>query len=331
METYEVRVYSELAFRYKDPSAWFHIGDIFVPNKMPSYKGKYFVDGALDWYRRHSGELSKEGYPQEIAGTTAEVSWETTPRGLSFPLQIRDLKDYISFGYQSEAQMQQRKVEYLTHHVKLNRECAGITFIETDANYDADQIYTIGVTGGISTAGWNNKTTSNPISDVMVIKRANKRINTMAMNYTVLTYLMEHPDILDAATVNGAARDASLKPEVQVAFLENVFGLKVLVFMADAVSNSTLAVASQTKTSIWGNYVWFGYVDGQAVEGNPDRLTWGKEYIYAPEGEGVEGFIYKETIDQRAGIHGKIHMDLGYDNQFATYAKSYGAKLKSVY
>lgn len=331
METYEVRVYSELAFRYKDPLAWFHIGDIFVPNKMPSYKGKYLVDGALDWFRKHNGELSKEGYPQEISGTNSEVTWETVPRGLSYPLQIRDLKDYTSHGYQSEAQFQQRKVEYLTHHVKLNRECAGVTFLATDANYDADQIYTVASTAGISAAVWSNKTSSNPISDVMLIKRNNKHLNAMAMNYTTMTYLMEHPDILDAATVNGSARDASLNPVVQQSYLENVFGMKILIFMADAVANATLPVVSQTKTPIWGNYVWFGYVDGQAVEGNPDRLTWGKEYIYAPDGEGVEGFIYKETIDQRAGIHGKIHMDLGYDNQFATYAKSYGALLKGVY
>ncbi len=331
MRTFETPIYSELAFHYANKSTFFNIDKIIVPFPVQDYKGKYDVDGDLDWFRYYSGELSKEGYPMSVAQSSSQITWETNPCGLNYPLQIRDLKNFRNFSYTSEAQMEQRKWEFLSNLVKINREIKGVTFIEDDTNYDSGQVYTIGAGDLATSTVWSNQTTSNPVRDVNVVKRQNKWVTDMAFNYLTMCYLVEHPVLLDAATGDGPNPDAQSPIDTQLAWLSRVLGLRCSVFMSEAVTDSTGTIASQAKSDIWGTYVWFGRVDMESGPGNLQIPTWAHEYVFQPQGSGYEGFIANTTIDERAGLHGVMQLDLGYDNMNKVYAKSYGAKIKGVY
>jgi hypothetical protein len=144
---------------------------------------------------------------------------------------------------------------------------------------------------------------------------------------------MEHPIILDAATGDGPHPDMLSPMDVQLSWLSKIFGLRCHCFMAECVANSAAPVATQASTGatdIWGTYVWFGVVDSETSE-NLKIPSWGIEYRYQPEGVGFEGYIANETVDDRAGLHGFVDIDLGYDNQLQTHASLYGARLDGVY
>lgn len=330
MRTYYVPEYGELAFHYANKGQWFAINDIMVPFPVTDYKGEYRVDGTLDWFRYYNGDLSKEGYPMDVALSDSLVTWETTPLGMSYPLQVRDLKNFKNFSYASEQQMEQRKWEFLANLVKINREIKGVELVEDDANYDSGQVLTIGAGSLTASTVWSSSL-ANPIYDVSVIKDGNKFLTNMSFNYKTLVYLMRNPIILQAWTGTGPDPDMTMPIGQQLAGLTKVLGLRCSCFMADAVTNSAAAPASQTKSTIWGNYVWFGRVDTESAPGNLQIPTWAHEFRFQPPGENYEGFIANRTVDERAGLHGMMHLDLGYDSQFKVYAKSYGAKIKGVY
>ena len=52
-------------------------------------------------------------------------------------------------------------------------------------------------------------------------------------------------------------------------------------------------------------------------------------YIFAPVTDN-RGWIMNETIDKRAGLVGKLHLDVGYFNQYKAYGKLYGQILQNV-
>jgi hypothetical protein len=320
---------AELAFHYANKDMWFAMDKIFVPFPVDDPEGQYSVDGALDWYKFYEGKLSKAGYPEEVKMGNAYLPWKTRPIGLSYKLEIRKLNSYRSYSYVSKAQMEQRKWEYLANAIKINREVLGKRVIETDANYEASQIYTIGA-GSMGSVWSGNLGT--PIDDVAVIKLGNRWLTDMAFNYKTLVYLMKQPSILDAIAGDGPHPDKQSPVETQLGWLSSVFGLRCHVFMAEAVQNNIDDPTTQSKTDIWGNYVWFGRVDTESTAGNLEIPTWAHEFkLTDPEGMDRGGFTAVRTVDERAGSRGWMNLDLKYDNQLKVYAKPYGARLDGVY
>ncbi len=320
---------AELAFHYANKDMWFGMDKIFVPFPVTDPEGQYSVDGALDWFKFYEGKMSGAGYPEEVKMGNSFVSWKTRPIGLSYSLDIRKLNSYKAYGYQSKAQMEQRKWQYLANAIKINREVLGKRVIETDGNYDSGQVYAIGA-GGMGSVWSGNAGT--PINDVSLIKLGNRWLTDMAFNYSTLIYLMKQPSILDAAVGDGPHPDMQSPVETQLAWLSKVFGLRCHVFMAEAVQNNIDDPSTQSKTDIWGNYVWFGRVDSESTAGNLEIGTWAHEFkLTDPDGMDSGGFTAVRSTDDRAGSRGWMQLDLKYDNQLKTYAKSYGARLDGVY
>lgn len=339
--TYNTQEAVNLALQYKDPLEWFAIDEIFDRMPISTQKGKYRVDDQLAWYQRFDFHLGPDGYPKEVDKADSEVTWATEPRGRSYGINIADLKDYASRGYQSAEQMKQAKWEYLIHVAHINKELAGIAEIATDANYLAANLHTQGAgdfAAAVATTGraglaWSNPN-STPINDVAFLKKENKRATTIAMSYTTFNDLMLNPQILDYGSITAADRD-SMSPSVSKRYLEACFKLYVVVFMAEAVTAATadLPLASQEKGEVWGDYVWVGAVN----KTSPDlpvgaRLqvpNWGLQWVYAPVVDN-QGWIMNETIDKRAGMTGKLFLDCGYYNDFDKYAYIYGQRLDGV-
>jgi hypothetical protein len=320
METINRLDYAELAFHYQDPTAWYSADKCFVQEKKPTQQGKYRVGTANDYYKLADVSMPDMGYPKTIDQTDAFVEWDCTNKGLNVKLKQADLENFRSFGYQSAADMVQRKIEFLAHRTRIAKESAAVTFFETAANFDAANINAAG-------AVWTNKTGSNPITDVLALRAEVKHLTHMAFNYTTLMALMQHPVIMDYLT---DSVDKSADPLIWAAKLESIFGLKIVLFAADVVADATLTPASYTKQQIFGNYVVF-FNHNPAAGANPDVPTWAKEFVFDVPGLTAEGWLVQQTVDQRAGYTGVMDIDLKYCNQYKVYATSYAGKITGVY
>lgn len=335
-ETYFAQEAVDLALAYKDPQDWFKIDEIFVSQYVDAEKDEYRVDDELAWYQRLDFHLGKDGYPLDVDYNDSTIAWACEPRGRSFPLAVRKLKQYRRYGFSSAEQMKQRKWEYLIHMALISKELAGIAAIADDTNYHANNLHTQGAgdfttstTTGLSGLAWSN-VNSTPINDVDFLSRENPRGNTLAFSWITLHDLMINPQILDAGSITASDRDG-MSPSVSIRYLESVFKKRVVVFMAEAVTSATadLPLASQAKGQMWGDYVWHGLVNKASQGPRIDLPTWGHQYIFAPVVDN-RGWIMNETIDARSGLTGLIHMDCGYFNQFKKYAYLYGQRLDGI-
>ncbi len=339
--TYFVQDSVKLALNYKDPQEWFSINEIFDIMPVQTQKGEYRVDDELAWYQRLDFHMGPDGYPKSVDYGDSYVTWATEPLGRSYEINIPDLRDYSSRGYQSAEQMKQGKWQYLIHMAYINKELAGIAEITTDANYDSNNLHTQGAgdfAAAVATTGraglaWSNQS-STPINDVAFLKKENKRATTIAMSYVTFNDLMMHPQILDYGSITASDRD-NMSPAVSKRYLEACFKLRVVIFMAEAVTSATadLPLASQAKGEVWGDYIWVGAVNKTSPElPNGERLrvpNWGLQWVYAPVSDN-QGWIMNETIDKRAALTGKVYLDCGYYGDFDKYAYLYGQRLDGV-
>lgn len=335
--TYEVQEYAQLALAYKDPDEWFIADEIFIPQYMPSRKGKYRLDDLLSWFQLWDFHLGPDGYTTAVDVGDSFIEWATDPRGKHYPLPYDKLKDYASQGFSSSEQMKQVAWEYLIHAALINKEAAMITAIEdTTNNYDAANVHTQGsgdfaaavATTGRAGLAWSNPN-STPLNDIFFLKKENKRANTMVISWTTLSDLMLHPQILDHGGVAAPTR-GEMDPAVSIPYLEACFKLRVLVSKAEAVTAATadLPAASQSKSEMWGDYVWVGNINKRSQGPRMAQPTWGHQYIFAPLVD-ARGWIMKESIDDEKLIT-LVKLICGYYNQFKPWAKSYGQILQGI-
>ncbi|MCP4568511.1 MAG: hypothetical protein GY841_13115 [FCB group bacterium] len=330
MYTYTVQNMANMALAYKDPDAWFQADEIFVPQMVNTIKGSYDVDDALAWFQNVDMHVGPDGYPTSMDIGNSTVEWSTEPRGKNISINIADLKDYGSRNYTSAEQMKQVKWELLIRTARINKEIAAVAQITTDGNYDAANRHVIGAGDFAASLAWSNAN-SRPINDVDFLVRENSRANTIAMSWTTFRDLMINPQILDYGSITAESRD-NMTPKVSIRYLESCFNLRVVIFKSEAVTAATadLPIASQVKGEIWGDYIWTGVVNKASQGARMELPTWGHQYIYSPVTDN-RGWIMTETIDQRAGAGvGELKLDLGYYNQYKTYATSYGQRLNGV-
>ncbi len=330
MRTYDVQEATSLALAYKDPAEWF-IGDrIFVKQPVDKMKGKYRVDDPKAWYQNLSFDIGKEGYALEADMGDSFVEWDCEGRARGVSIMYDDLKDYASRGFTSADQMKQARWEFIIHLAHINKEVAAISAITTDANYDAANRHAIGAGDFAAALPWSNSA-SKPIDHIDFLKRENKYANTMVIPWITYHDLMMHPQILDAGSVTASDRD-NMSPSVSIRYLEAIFKLSIVVSKADVITAATadLPIASQVLGPIWGDYIWVGNVNMQSNGPRMALPTWGKQYIYTPVVDN-QGWMTTETIDPRAGGGvGKLILDLGFYNQYKTYATPYGQRLNGI-
>lgn len=325
--TYEVPEYLELALSYRDPDEWLIADEIFVPQYKETKQGKYRVDDSLMWFQRYDFRVGKEGYPTDVDVKDAFIEWNTERLGKSYPISFDQMKDYKARGFASAEQYRQFAWEYLVHIAKIQKEIAAITEIETSGNYDAANLHTVTAGDFAGSTVWSDSVHATPISDVEFLKMENPVANTIVMSALTMYDLMKCGQILDFGSVTASDRN-QMSPRITKEYLQNCFGLTVLVSKAQAITAATAdrPTASQAKGPLWGNYVWVGLVNKQSQGPRAAQPTWGHEYVYSPV-EGQRGWDMTETRDDRAKV---LHLDLNYWNEYQVYAKSYGQKLAGV-
>jgi len=329
--TYRVPDAVDMALAYYDPDEWFVADQIFVRQPKPSKKGSYYVDASTMWYQRYDFRLGKDGYPLNVDVSDSEVTWDCQVRGRSYPIDVSDLEDYKSHGFNSAEEYRQHGWEYIIHMAMINKEIAAVTAIaDTTNNYDAANVHTIGAGDFAGSSAWSDATNGTPITDVNFLKYENPFATHIAFSWLTMKDLMNNSQILDFGSVTAADRD-QMSARVTQQYLSMCFGLEVIVSRAQAVTAATadLPVASQTKGALWGDYVWVGLVNPQATGSRVQRPTWGHEYVFAPVTD-PSGWIMKETYDELKGMTGELKLSAGYFNQYKPYAKSYGQLLSGV-
>jgi len=337
--TYIKKDQADLAYRYANEDSDFKIGEIFVPDRRADLEFLYRTDAINDWFKRTSGLLRRDGYPEQINRSDSTTSASLSPRGLSRLLELAKIKNPMAHGYATPDAWMDDEWMFLRHRTLINREAAGVEVIEADGSYNSDQLYEIGGADPqdadlISTVPWSNLL-SKPRSDVNVIKKNNRHLTHMACGRDVYCDLLLNPQLLDASESSAPIKE-STDPNITLPWLERTLGLKIILLEAESVDDSSLPQASQTKTDIFGyktsiskRYVWFGRVDPNAGGGRQSIPTWGKEFVYEPA-ESVGGFIALEKVDQYAWLMGTVELIMGYFNAYEVYGKAYGARLDGV-
>lgn len=329
--TYSVQEAVELALAYRDPEEWFVADKIFVRQPRDTKKGEYRIDAEMMWYQRYDFQLGKEGYPLDVDVSDSTIEWNCEPRGRSYPIPFDKLRDFKSRGFSSSEQYRQAAWEYLIHMAMINKEIAAIAAVaDTSNNYDSTNVHTIAAGDFAGSSAWSSATLGKPITDVNFLVHENPFANTMVISALTMKDLMNNAQILDFGGVTASDRN-QMNARVTQEYLSMCFGLNVIVSRAKAVTAATadLPLASQAKGALWGDYVWVGLVDATAQGPRVQRPTWGHEYVFTPVVEN-QGWIMNETIDERAGLVGKLQLDVGYFNQYKAYGKLYGQILQGV-
>lgn len=323
--TYDRPELARLAQAYRDPATKF-VADIVMPAfGVPTTKGKYRYQPEKTWFDRHDTSLpSPSGLPNEVDFTDAFANYDLYKVGLSKFFTAEELAQPQVYGYVSSAQMMQEAIEFLSHKIRIDKECRIADFMNTTGNY-ASGFY------GAASVKWDTYATSDPLNDVMTYKAKLLGDPTlMVINDDVLRVLQMHPKVLAASTVQGSKRDATVNPYVTVEFLQNYFGIPQIVVAAARVNSASDTTATNTLTKIWTDNVFIGHVNPMAA--NSQMVgTFAKQLrLEMPQFAGADGWVVREHENPRAGIYGGRHIDIGMWIQPIVHAQKLGALITDV-
>ena len=326
METYFRPDLAQLAFAYKDPMSWYISPEIAVPTPVPYEKGQFRVKNFSTYYLHADTRMGRSGYPGSLDETDSFLNYDCEPLGLNTFLKGAELANPQQYGYQSEADMIQRKTEWLAHLMKLDRESRCKTFTDDDTNYNASNILTL--TG---TDQWSDLTNSDPLSDIMDAKALCKHINTMIISDTTARYLQQHPKLIAAGFPTAPDR-SSINPWISTQFMQAYFNIeRVIIGMSQKLTNSQIPAATSTaRSDIWDDRaILFHYNPAAAT--NPDVPTWARMFYMSVNGTDQEGWVVNEEYDRRAGLLGGLNIDVGYYVDFAVYAEELAVCIDGTY
>ena len=323
--TYDRPDYAQLAQAYKDPATSF-VADVVVPPMgVKTTKGKYRYMPEKTWYDRHDTTLpSPSGLPNEVEWSDTFANFDLYKLGLSKYFSAEELAQPQVYGYTSSQQMMQEAIEFLSHKIRLDKECRIATFMNTTGNY-ASGFH------GAPSVKWDTYATSDPLADVLTYKaKLLGNATIMVMNDDVLRVLQQHPKILGAATMTGSKRDASINPFVTVEFLQNYFGIPQIVVASARVNSASDTLSTNTLTRCWTDNVFIGHVN-QASRDSQMVGTFAKQLrLELPQFSGSDGFVVREHDNARAGVFGGKHIDIGYYIQPIVHAQKLGAMITDV-
>lgn len=323
--TYDRPDYAMLAQAYRDPAVKFVADVVMPPFGVQTTKGKYRYQAEKTWFDRHDTALpSPSGLPNEVEYSDTFANFDLYKLGLSKYFSAEELAQPQVYGYVSTQAMMQEAIEFLSHKIRLDKECRIADFVNTTGNYASGFHGAPGVR-------WDTYATSDPLSDVMTYKaKLLGDATIMVINDDVLRVLQQHPKILAAATVTGSKRDASINPYVTVEFLQNYFGIPQIVVAGARVNSASDTTATNTLTKIWTDNVFIGHVN-QAASQSQMVGTFAKQLrLELPQFAGAEGFVVREHENARAGVFGGRHLDIGYYIQPIIHAQKLGALITDV-
>lgn len=323
--TYDRPDYAQLAQAYRDPATKF-VADVILPAfGVQTTKGKYRYQAEKTWFDRHDTSLpSPSGLPNEVEWSDTFANFDLYKIGLSKFFTAEELAQPAVYGYSSSQQMMQEAIEFLSHKIRIDKECRIADFVNTTGNYASGF-------QGAAPVKWDTYATSDPLNDVMTYKaKLLGDATIMVINDDVLRVLQMHPKVLAASTVSGNKRDAAVNPYVTVEFLQNYFGIPQIVVAPARVNSTSDTTATSTLTKIWTDNVFIGHVNANA--GRSQMVgTFAKQLrLDLPSFSGSEGWVVREHENARAGIFGGKHIDIGMWIQPIVHAQKLGALITDV-
>lgn len=163
--------------------------------------------------------------------------------------------------------------------IELAREQRIATLVTTAGNYAASHKETL---AGVDQ--WSDDD-SNPLEDKQTAESALEldagvSVNTAVVPKTIFNRLTRHPLLLDAFKYT---KGGALTKEL----IASYFDIEPDRFLVPgAVKNTAALGAAASLSRIWGDFVWFGFVDPSA--NSPlDGITFGKTFRVAQEGQDV--------------------------------------------
>lgn len=324
METYNRPDLGQLAFAYKDPVSWFIANEIAVPTPVPYEKGQFRVKDFNAWYLHPDTRMGRSGYPNTIDTNDSFLNYNCEPLGVNVFLKGAELKNPAQYGYPSAQDMIQRKIEWESHLMKIDREARCKTFVDDDTNFNASNILTLA-----GTDQWSDLTNSDPLADIMDAKALCKHINTMVISDTTARYLQQHPKLIAAGFPTAPNRSA-INPWISAEFMQAYFNIqRVIIGMGQKVANSQIP-DTVTLGDFWDDACLL-FHHNPAAGANPDVPTWARMFYMSVDGTDAEGWIVKETMDERAGLFGGVNIDVGYYIDFAVYAEELAVRIDGTY
>jgi hypothetical protein len=235
------------------------VGEALFPTvTVQKQSGKYYVFGREAWLPETSDYRAPGTEANEIPGFTVSLD---TFYAQEHALQVaitdeeREMVD-PAFAPDRDGTM------LLTSKILLGRELAMYNLVTTTTNY-ATGFATTMTNGTLSTGTqWDSytSTSSNPITDVRTgVRKIHSKIfmepNTIVIPYVVMSYLEDHPVIIQRIQY---AEAAILTPDI----IASVFGIQKVIVPGVGYATGPVGSSGNALTVgyLWGDNVLIAYV-----------------------------------------------------------------------
>lgn len=173
--------------------------------------------------------------------------------------------------------------------IELAREARIAALVTNAANYAASHKQTLAVA-----TQWSHAD-SDPLqakldAEAVIEQDAGVSVNTAVIPKAIYNRLLRHPDIIDAFKYT---RGGAITKEM----LASYFDIEPDRFLVPgAVKNTAALGAAASLARIWGDFVWFGFVDPAATSAE-DGITFGKTFRVPQDGQPI---LVREFTDEPA-------------------------------
>ena len=316
--------YAKLAQAYKDPVARFVADKILPAFPVKTTIGKHRYMPEKTWYDRHDTTLPPSGLPNEVDYTDNFRDFDLEKFGLSKFFRNEDLAQPQLFGADSQAQMIQEAIEFVSYKIRLDKECRVADFFANTANYESG-FY------GAPAVKWDTYATSDPLKDVLTYKaKLLGDATDMIITDDVLFVLQQHPKINAATTVMGAKRDGSVNPLITPEFLQNYFGIPRVTIAAARVNSASDTTVTSTLVKCWTDNVWILSINPASADSQLVGTFAKQLRLDLPAFSGTEGFVVREHDNPRAGGFGGKYIDVLQYMTPWSHSKKLGAMITDV-
>jgi len=248
-----------------------------------------------------------------------ETCWKMAPHTVQ--VQTQNGTNYAAARYQAGFNNATTK---FTRMLKTNRltvaEYAATQLACTAGSYASTNKITLS-----GTSQWND-----PNSDVLgEVKDAKKAVwiysgtpaNRMVISLSQYFALQVHPQLVEAKRI-AFTGGRSIDFELTLADLSVIFGLDVR--FADAQYETANHGAVSSKSYIWGNFAWVGYVNPNPTKDNPE-YSFGFNFWRTPMGATARVSMRVTDKDQHSafGQTQTIYAEEEYDQMVTSFKAGY--------
>ena len=283
------QILSQISLEY--PQTGSFVGEKLAPTvTVKKQSDKYYVHGRESWVPETSDYRAPGTVANEVPGI--QVSTDTyyaQEHSLQTPVYDEERENADNaFNPDRDA------TELVTSKILLGRELAIYNFVSDAAKYAS------GLTTTLTAATqWSAYATSDPIADIRAAKRAiHAKVffepNVAVIPYQVMSYLMDHPKIIDRIKYT----DRAILTEELVA---SVLGLSNVI--VPGVPYGTFAGTANNfnmnVSYLWGDNVLLAYVPARAGIKTPAFMY---EFVWAYSGQGAMAVDRWRENDRKADL-----------------------------